>query len=205
MSSIFVRGFMLGLAYVAPIGMQNIYVINSAISNKRLKAYLVACITIFFDITLALACFYGIGIILEKIKLLNMIILGLGSLAIIYIGYQLIMSKDNPDDKEIDVNKSLPKVILSCLLVTWANPQALIDGTLLLGGFKATIDPAIAKYFIYGVCLASSIWFLSITTIVFLFKNAINGKIIRGINIICGSVLIYYGLTLGYTFIQQFN
>lgn len=200
MSNIIIKGFLLGLAYVAPIGMQNIYVINTAISSNKFRAYLVACITVFFDITLALACFYGIGAIMERVRPLKLVVLGVGSLAIVYIGYQLIRAKEE-ERKEVDVNKSIPKVILSCLLVTWINPQALIDGTLLLGGFKASLNPELSRYFIFGVCLASATWFISLTTIVSLFKHAINNKVIRGINIVCGSVLIYYGLKLGYIFV----
>ncbi|HYE10658.1 MAG TPA: amino acid transporter, partial [Patescibacteria group bacterium] len=60
------QGLALGLAYVAPIGMQNIYVINTAINKSKLRAYQVAFITVFFDITLALACFLGIGALLSK-------------------------------------------------------------------------------------------------------------------------------------------
>ena len=53
------QGFLLGLAYLAPIGMQNMYVINSAIRMTRLRAYQVAGLTFVFDISLALACFFG--------------------------------------------------------------------------------------------------------------------------------------------------
>lgn len=33
--NIFLLGLTMGLAYVAPIGMQNLFVINSALTNKR--------------------------------------------------------------------------------------------------------------------------------------------------------------------------
>ena len=58
--NIFLQGLTMGLAYVAPIGMQNLFVINSALTNKRKRALLTALIVIFFDITLSLACFFGI-------------------------------------------------------------------------------------------------------------------------------------------------
>ena len=47
----------MGLAYVAPIGLQNLFVINSALTHTRKCALLTALIVIFFDVTLALACF----------------------------------------------------------------------------------------------------------------------------------------------------
>ncbi|MDM8534010.1 LysE family transporter [Clostridiaceae bacterium HSG29] len=194
-----IQGFLIGMAYVAPIGMQNIYVINNAIGNSRTKAYMVALITIFFDISLALACFFGMGAIMEKFQFLKLGILLFGGMAVIYIGVQLI--KSIPDvANEVDINKSLAQVIFGCFLVTWANPQALIDGSLLLGGFRAGLAPEFSKIFILGVCLASSTWFLGITTVASVFKNNINNNAIRVINVVCGSVLVYYGFKLGYSF-----
>lgn len=52
------KGLLFGLAYVAPIGMQNLYVINTALDQPRHRAYLIAGIVIFFDISLSLACFF---------------------------------------------------------------------------------------------------------------------------------------------------
>ena len=58
---IYLQGLTMGLAYVAPIGLQNLFVINSALTQKRSRVYLTALIVIFFDITLGLACFLGAG------------------------------------------------------------------------------------------------------------------------------------------------
>ena len=55
---VYLQGFLMGLAYVAPIGVQNLFVINSAIRSKKEQEHcLIALIVIFFDITLAFACF----------------------------------------------------------------------------------------------------------------------------------------------------
>lgn len=197
------QGFMLGVAYVAPIGIQNLYVINTAISKDRLRAYQVAFITSFFDISLALACFYGMGILMDKSHILKSIVLFIGSLAVIYIGIGLVKSKPEVNNK-VDVNKTLMQVIATCFAVTWLNPQALIDGSLLLGGFKASLLPETSKMFILGVCIASLSWFTGVTTVVSIFRNNFNNKVIRGINVVCGSIVIYYGLKLGYSFIKLF-
>lgn len=195
------HGFMLGLAYVAPIGMQNLYVINTAISKKKIRAYQVALIVILFDISLALASFFGMGLLMDKYQLLKLIVLFAGSLAVIYIGIMLIRSKPQTNN-EIDTNKSLLQMTSTCFAVTWLNPQALIDGSLLLGGFRASLPIAASKLFIIGVCLASFSWFVGLTTVVSIFKNSFNNKIIKWINIVCGSIIIYYGLKLGYSFIK---
>ncbi len=42
--SCFFQGLTMGLAYVAPIGLQNLFVINSALTQSRHRAFLTALI-----------------------------------------------------------------------------------------------------------------------------------------------------------------
>ena len=44
--NIYLQGLTMGLAYVAPIGLQNLFVINSALTQKRSRVYLTALIVI---------------------------------------------------------------------------------------------------------------------------------------------------------------
>ena len=83
----YIQGLTLGLAYVAPIGMQNLFVINSALTQTRLRALVTALIVIFFDVTLALACFFGIGLIMQKYAAVQMAMLFIGGLVVAYIGW----------------------------------------------------------------------------------------------------------------------
>ena len=46
----------MGLAYLAPIGAQNLFVINTALTAPLGIALVTAGIVAFFDISLALAC-----------------------------------------------------------------------------------------------------------------------------------------------------
>ena len=55
----------MGLAYHCPIGAQNLFVINTALTAPLGIALVTAGIVAFFDISLALACFWGIGLMIE--------------------------------------------------------------------------------------------------------------------------------------------
>lgn len=195
------KGFTIGLAYLAPIGMQNLYVINSAICRKRSQMYMVVFTTIFFDISLSLACFFGIGFLMDKFLLFKLIILLVGSITIIMIGIQLIKSSPSLDSS-INVEKNFIQTIISCFFVTWANPQALLDGTLLFGGLSTTLPPHMTSYFILGACLASFIWFFCLGSLVSIFRKSFNAKALKIINMVCGSVIIYYGFKLAYNFLD---
>lgn len=194
------QGILFGLAYVAPIGTQNLYVINTALKKSRLETYKVALITIFFDISLAISCFLGVGFLIQKYFELKLVVLLLGCIIVTHIGIGLIKSASQVSDNE-NVENSLIRIIISCFAVTWLNPQAIIDGSLLLGGFNASLPLDMSRYFILGVCMASFVWFNFLAVFIVKFRNKLN-KIMKWINIICGAILIFYGLKLGYSFIE---
>lgn len=198
----FLQGITMGLAYVAPIGLQNLFVINTALTQKKSRSFLTALIVIFFDVTLALACFFGIGSIMEKSKILELGILLIGSIIVIYIGIGLLKSKGSMDSST-DVNVPILKVITTACVVTWFNPQAIIDGSMMLGAFRASLPKEAGLKFIAGVTSASCLWFTGITTFISIFSSKITEKLLRGINIVCGIVIIFYGTKLFWTFIQM--
>lgn len=197
----FFQGLTMGLAYVAPIGLQNLFVINSALTHTRCRALLTAWIVIFFDVTLALACFFGIGAVMERYQWLQMVILCVGSLIVIYIGIGLLQAKA----EEINRSKttdSIRKTISSACVVTWFNPQAIIDGTMMLGAFHVTLPAQQSIPFISGVGIASCLWFTGITLAISLFSDRFNAKTLRMINVVCGVIIIFYGCKLMWNFIQ---
>ncbi len=199
---IYLQGLTMGLAYVAPIGLQNLFVINTALTQPKKRVFLTALIVIFFDVSLALACFFGIGALMETSDILKMIVLLVGGFIVTWIGIGLIRSKDDTLDTGTDVNIPLAKVIASACVVTWFNPQALIDGSMMLGAFKATLPEGTDAFFVGGFASASILWFLSVSAIISLFSARFTNKTLRIINIVCGIVIIFYGIKLIWSFVR---
>lgn len=199
--TIYLQGLTMGLAYVAPIGLQNLFVINTALTQRRSRVYLTALIVIFFDITLGLACFLGVGALMSALPWLQKVILGIGSLIVIWIGIGLLRSKASMEGGR-DVNVPIWKVISSACVVTWFNPQAIIDGTMMLGAFRASLPAGTDAFFIGGFASASILWFLGISTVISLFSAKFNEKILNIINKVCGVVIIFYGCKLLWSFVQ---
>ena len=200
--NIYLQGLTMGLAYVAPIGLQNLFVINTALTQKRSRVYLTALIIIFFDITLGLACFLGVGALMQALPWLQKVILAAGSLIVIWIGIGLLRAKASMEGGR-DVNVPIWKVISTACVVTWFNPQAIIDGTMMLGAFRASLPAGSDLFFICGFASASVLWFLGISTIISLFSAKFNDKILNIINKVCGAVIIFYGLKLAWSFIKM--
>ena len=191
----YLQGLTIGLAYVAPIGMQNLFVINSALTQPRRRALLTALIVIAFDISLALACFFGIGALVERFDWLQRLILIVGGCIVVWIGIGLL--RDKPTlDRDVDVSIPLPRLAAKAFVVTWINPQALIDGTMMLGAFRASLPEGGDLPFICGFGSASALWFLTLSTVVSLLGSRFNEKILNVINKVCGGVIIFYGCKL---------
>lgn len=198
----FFQGIGLGLAYVMPIGAQNIFVINTALTQRRVRILLTALIVFFFDATLAVGCFFGVGVIMEASQWLELIVLGLGSLIVFWIGFSIFRSKGSLEGKENQVDLPLGKVVATACVVTWFNPQALIDGSMMLGAFRASLPGADGLWFITGVCVASALWWFGMSTVVSLLQSKINDRILRIINIACGLIIMFYAIKLMVNFVQ---
>ena len=198
---IYLQGLTLGLAYVAPIGMQNLFVINSALTQPRWRALLTALIVIFFDITLAMACFFGIGLIMQKYAAVQMAMLFIGGLVVAYIGWGLLKSKVSAlaDIKQM---LGLGQTVWQACVVTWFNAQAVIDGTMLLGAFKASMTEAQSLHFLFGVLSASCLWFVTLAMVVSLAGSLVTPRVLGFINKICGAVIAVYGLRLLWHFAE---
>ncbi len=200
--NIYLQGLTMGLAYVAPIGLQNLFVINSALTQRRSRVYLTALIVIFWDISLGVSCFLGAGALMQAVPWLQKVILAVGSLIVIWIGIGLLRSKASLEGGR-DVNVPVWKLITSAFVVTWLNPQAIIDGTMMLGAFRATLPAGTDVPFICGFGSASVIWFLTVSTLVSLLGSKFNEKVLNVINKVCGAVIIFYGLKLLYSFVKM--
>lgn len=197
----FFQGLTMGLAYVAPIGMQNLFVIHAALTHTRRQALGTALIVVFFDISLALACFFGVGAVMARFPWLEKLILLVGSLIVLSIGIGLLRAKAE-DLSPAQSATSLGKTISSACVVTWFNPQAILDGTMMLGAFHASLSPAQATPFISGVVSASLLWFPGLTLLLSVFRDRFTPKVLRGINLACGLVILFYGGKLLLQFIQ---
>ncbi|MFC6253920.1 LysE/ArgO family amino acid transporter [Secundilactobacillus hailunensis] len=191
------KGLLFGLAYVAPIGMQNLYVINTALDQPRHRAYLIAGIVIFFDISLSLACFFGVGQLLATVPLLKLLLWAGGGSFITVLGIQLIRSTTTPLDVG-NPHKTFHyrAAILAAFSIAWLNPQAILDGTMLLGAFRASLPGVKGDLFVSGVAISSFLWFTSLTTIVSLLKSQLNAKVLTWINRVCGVVMLGYAVKL---------
>ena len=96
----------------------------------------------------------------------------------------------------------LGKTVWAACVVTWFNAQAVIDGTMLLGAFKASMTEAQSLHFLFGVLSASCLWFVTLAMVVSLAGSLVTPRVLGVINKICGAVIAVYGLRLLWHFAE---
>lgn len=192
----FLQGLLVGLATFAPIGMQNLFIINTALVQPLPRILLTITIIGLFDMTLSTAAFYGIGALLEAWPVFNLIILIAGGLLVAYIGYKTF--KTTPSLKKVDTNIPIKNILLMALLVTWGNPQAVIDASMMLGAFRANIPAENIYHFFFGFLAMTPIWFGFLAGTMYVLAKKIKISHLVWINRVCGTVLIIYGIKLVY-------
>ena len=122
---------------------------------------------------------------------LQMLILLAGGLVVLVIGLRLLRAKP-AELKLAGGAPSLRQTVAAACAVTWFNPQALIDGSMMLGAFHASLLPGQVLPFIAGVELASCLWFAGLTFLVSHLRSKFNADLLRAVNVICGLVIIFY-------------
>lgn len=202
---IYLRGILVGFAFVAPIGMQNIYMFNNALSNKMSKALLYNFLVWFCDALFSFAAFYGIGALISANEIVKIIVMLIGGALTSYIGFNIIRSAKQTAIGSDSKRQTLKQALMTALIVSWGNPQAMIDGTMMLGASRATLTFEQSILFITGVVTASFIWDHGITIGFNLLRDKLPKKFLLAINLISGIVVAVYGLYLILTGITEIH
>lgn len=156
----------------------------------------------FFDVTLSLACFFGIGALMERYVWLQTGTLLIGGILVLTIGVGLLRKKTQIPPTESGKALSVGALLKKACIVTWCNPQAILDGTMMLGAFRAVLPATQSIVFLFGVVSASCVWFLGFTLLVSLLGQRFSSAVLRVINVLCGAVLVFYGANLLLQFIK---
>jgi L-lysine exporter family protein LysE/ArgO len=202
---IYLRGILIGFAFVAPIGMQNIYMFNNALSNKMSKALLYNFLVWFCDALFSFAAFYGIGALISANEIVKIIVMLVGGALTSYIGFNIIRSAKQTAIGSDSKKQTLKQALMTALIVSWGNPQAMIDGTMMLGASRATLTFEQSILFITGVITASFIWDHGITIGFNLLRDKLPKKFLLAINLISGIIVAVYGLYLILTGITEIH
>jgi L-lysine exporter family protein LysE/ArgO len=191
----FLQGLLLGFAFVVPIGPLNIYLLNHGLRFGNPKSYTAAGMTIFFDLSLAAACFLGLGYLLKDHVTARCVVLTIGVIYLLRTGWKLIKSRAQLAASASA--ESSPKTSLkNSFVLTWMNPQALIEGSIILGSIRLTLPHQFYLPFLSGFAIATIVWYLGISVVAGSFKDKVTAGAMTLVNRCCGLILIVFSIRL---------
>ena len=169
------------------------------------KALLYNFLVWFCDALFSFAAFYGIGALISANEIVKIIVMIIGGALSSYIGFNIIRSAKQTAIGSDRKKQTLKQALMTALIVSWGNPQAMIDGTMMLGASRATLTFEQSILFITGVVTASFIWDHGITIGFNLLRDKLPKKFLLAINLISGIIVAVYGLYLILTGITEIH
>lgn len=201
---VILQGMLIGFAYSAPIGMQNLYIFNNALSNRLSKAFFYASVIWLVDAVFSLIAFLGVGTLIMQNDFIKLAVMLIGGLIVSYLGGTIIRTANAVQLNTIEQATTLGKVFVTALVLSFGNPQALIDGSLMLGALRGTLADREVMPFYGGVILATAIWFTGITLAFNILRDRLSKRFLVWINLISGFIVLLYGLHLILEFMKHF-
>lgn len=196
MLAVYLRAMVISLALVSSIGMQNIFAFNNALSNPMHKALIVLGFIWLFDTLLTVIAFLGFGSLIAANGALRIGVMGIGGVVVVYMGYGILRSANSNAFGNSTQEQSLRQWFTGAFVVSFGNPQALIDTGVTLGALRAPLSNTEALVFLAGILTSNIIWFVTITVALNLLKDRLPRRLIMWINIISGVIVMGYGFNL---------
>ncbi|GAX00851.1 LysE/ArgO family amino acid transporter [Secundilactobacillus silagei] len=196
MTSVVLRGMLISFALVSSIGMQNLFVVNSAMSNRLRRALLIGVFVWLADTTLTSVAFLGMGALVSRYLWLKIAIMLIGGLIVVWMGFGILRSASQIELGNNNSQMPLKEAFGGAWIVAFANPQAIIDTSVTMGALRGTLTANQVLPFLGGIVLATAIWFFTITMIVGILKNRLPKRVLIWVNIISGFVVMGYGILL---------
>ena len=156
-----IAGFLLGLSLILPIGAQNAFVLRIGLRGEHVLAVCLTCAL--SDAVLILAGVSGFAQISAWLPWVETILLYGGVAFLLAYGARSFTAAFGSASLRPSeaAAKSLGRVVLTCLALTWLNPHVYLDTVFLLGSIAA--DRGELRWtFGLGAAVASLCWFAAL-------------------------------------------
>lgn len=164
--STFIKGFILAINLIFPIGVQNLYVLRQGLLGRHVFATALVCSL--SDVFLIWIGGAGIGMALDGYPEVKRWIMYLASIFLVYYGFHCLYRawKGKVTAESLEGEEgvaSLQRSILTALGFSLLNPQGILETTIVIGGYAAAIQDYSQKFsFLIGATVASIAWFFSL-------------------------------------------
>lgn len=157
-----VSGYLLSISLIAAIGAQNAFVLRQGLRREHVLAVIMTCAL--SDALLMAAGVAGFGAVSKLVPWIGDAMLYGGVLFLIVYGalrFRAALRGGEALRPAEGVSTPLAQVLITCLVLTWANPHVYLDTVVLIGSLSAQYAPY-QMLFGLGAALGSFSFFLAL-------------------------------------------
>lgn len=157
-----VSGYLLSISLIAAIGAQNAFVLRQGLRREHVFAVIMTCAL--SDALLMAAGVAGFGAVSKLVPWIGDAMLYGGVLFLIVYGalrFRAALRGGEALRPAEGVSTPLAQVLITCLVLTWANPHVYLDTVVLIGSLSAQYAPH-QMVFGLGAALGSFSFFLAL-------------------------------------------
>ncbi|MDP4084334.1 MAG: LysE/ArgO family amino acid transporter [Bacillota bacterium] len=193
-----IHGFFLSLGLILPLGVQNVFVFNQGAAQgkwiKSLPVIITASLCDTFLITLAVL---GVSAVVLGNKWVKIVLLGIGVLFLLYMGYMTWKSKPSGEFSEKE-SFSARKQIIFASSVSLLNPHAILDTMGVIGTSSLEYSGLEKLGFSVACIFVSWAWFFSLSIVGRLVGNVdSSGRFLIILNKISAFIMLGTAIFLG--------
>jgi L-lysine exporter family protein LysE/ArgO len=157
------HGFILAFGLILPLGVQNVFVFNQgAVQPKFRRALPVIMTAAICDTLLITLAVLGVSVVVLEYNWLNSILLTVGFLFLIYMGFVTWRSKPESKEQTTIVSFTTKKQIVFAMSVSLLNPHAILDTIGVIGTSSLKYAGNEKAAFAVMCILVSWAWFIGL-------------------------------------------
>lgn len=199
-----VHGFILAFGLILPLGVQNVFVFNQGVLQKRFRNTLPVVITASVcDTLLILLAVTGVSLIVLGTPWIKSLLMVGGTLFLFYMGWITWRNASEKDEANNVKPLSSRKQILFALSVSLLNPHAIIDTVGVIGTSSLNYSGINKLVFVSATIIVSWIWFFGLAVAGKITRKLDNeGKFVIILNKVSAFIIWGVAIYLGYSFIK---
>jgi threonine/homoserine/homoserine lactone efflux protein len=192
-----VQGAVLGFVGGIPVGPVNAAVIDTSLRKCFRRAFAVGVGGAFVDFIYSQLAIAGLGPLMDRVPGLATALLGIGGIVLVIFGVMTVQAPppERAEQSEPVLARALVAAFFSGVLITLANPAALVSWVLLAGTFLADFRGWTAVSAGIGIFVGTCVWFLIIAYLA--SKGRVRlGRRSQWVTRLVGALLVVYGVFL---------
>ncbi len=157
-----ISGYLLSISLIAAIGAQNAFVLRQGLRREHVFAVILTCAL--SDAVLMAAGVAGFGAVSKLVPWIGDAMLYGGVIFLFVYGalrFRAALRGGEALRPAEDARTPLAQVLITCLVLTWANPHVYLDTVVLIGSLSAQYAPY-QMVFGLGAALGSFSFFLAL-------------------------------------------